>query len=1062
MTLPNTDIIARDAKGNLWAMTGEGATGLLQLQFFQPASAKTPSTSGGKAPGITGGFRQFAGHQLGVDAGGYDRSKALLIRFKVVFATRGHASVAERINVRHIPATIELPASPAHTAAAVIMATKTVSPAGTANLGDTLMYTVTITNTGDATATGVTFTDTIDPNTTLVGGSVNSQPIANLDTYTASGNIPISIAAPGVLTNDIDPDTGNNTGLTVTQVQGSGANVGVSTATTATGIGGVTGFVTLNANGSFTYEPPPGFTGANDTFTYQISDAGGKTDTTTVTITISQMVWFINNSGGGLNRGTFTNPFTTIASFNTANTGAAPNPQPGHFIALRRGTGTYTEADGVNLRDTQKLIGEAVQFNTVFTADANSSSAYNTFAGGTMTAPSIVTTAGNGVDLASGNTARGFNVGDTPGFFGFNGGAVGSPTINTVSVTGTGGAINVSTSGAFGSVVTFSTLESTSSPGANINLVSVTGTLGVTSGGTGLSGSAASSNAVNISGGTVSMTYPGNLTKSNSGALVSISGGHTTGTITFSGTLNASAGTGLQFDNADSTTSYNFTGTTTLNGGDAGIDILNGSAGTFSFGSNTSITSPTGTAFNVSGGSPTVTYSGNITQNNAARVVDIQGTTANTIIFSTGTITGGASSTGVHIGDTTAVNGNVSFANLNLGTSMARITNQAVTITNGTGTYSLGAVSIFTSGVQGIVATDADGTINSASGTVDATNARAINIDGPAGLTTLGMTLTRVSSTSSTTNGISIQDTNGSFTITGTGTAGSGGTIQDTTGRGGSFISASNITLKYMNFTNAGTTDLDADNSGLSTGDNLATNAAIHLQSVTTVTLDNLNLTGTMAEQGINGNTVSAFTLSNSSITNAGNGADEDNIHFYNMSGTSAITNTTLTHTSGGGDDNLNLQTQAGTLNLTISGGSATGTGGGVNQLGSGYLFGIRGTSNATITLSSANSSNNFSGGIVADAFDTATMDLTVSNSTSSGNNDQLSVSAGDSSNVDLNITGNTLSSVATGDFVVVSLLGSAFDTGYVFDAIITSTILPSQTDSRLMEYSSTMPAAGI
>jgi hypothetical protein len=33
--------------------------------------------------------------------------------------------------------------------------------------------------------------------------------------------------------------------------------------------------------------------------------------------------------------------------------------------------------------------------------------------------------------------------------------------------------------------------------------------------------------------------------------------------------------------------------------------------------------------------------------------------------------------------------------------------------------------------------------------------------------------------------------------------------------------------------------------------------------------------------------------------------------------------------------------------------------------------------------------------------------------------------------------TGNTLSSVATGDFVVVSLLGSAFDTGYTLDARI-------------------------
>src|SRR5204863_9680253 len=121
-----------------------------------------------------------------------------------------------------------------------------------------------------------------------------------------------------------------------------------------------------------------------------------------------------------------------------------------------------------------------------------------------------------------------------------------------------------STSGVFSNAVNFGTLESTSSPGANINLVSVTGTLGVNSVGTGLSGSAASSPAISISGGSVSLTYTGNVTKANAGSLVNVSGGHT-GTLTFStGTLNATAGDGLQFDNADG--SYNFSGTSTLNG----------------------------------------------------------------------------------------------------------------------------------------------------------------------------------------------------------------------------------------------------------------------------------------------------------------------------------------------------------------------------------------------------------------------------------------------------------------------------------------------------------------
>src|SRR6266404_6577121 len=204
---------------------------------------------------------------------------------------------------------------------AALTATKTDNTSVAVDPGATIMYTVVINNTGTVDLTNVNFTDTVDPNTTLVPGSVNSSPIAFDDTYPASGNIPIAPAA-SLLANDIDPDSGTNAGLTVTQVQGSAGNVGNPTNTTATGIGGVNGSVTVQVNGSFTYEPPPGFTGA-DTFTYQISDAAGKTGSGTVTINISNMVWFIDNTSVAANsRGTFSQPFKTIANFNTVNTGA--------------------------------------------------------------------------------------------------------------------------------------------------------------------------------------------------------------------------------------------------------------------------------------------------------------------------------------------------------------------------------------------------------------------------------------------------------------------------------------------------------------------------------------------------------------------------------------------------------------------------------------------------------------------------------------------------------------------------------------------------------------------
>ena len=455
------------------------------------------------------------------------------------------------------------------------------------------------------------------------------------------------------------------------------------------------------------------------------------------------------------------------------------------------------------------------------------------------------------------------------------------------------------------------------------------------------------------------------------------------------------------------------------------------------------ITPPVGTITRPTLGSGTATVGGTVTLNTNAVV--------KAVALSTGAGAGlndpAGAITGVAVDQvsvTTTTGTGVSLSSVAgtfvfTGLTTSGGTGASLTGSNAGSTFGFTGVAISSGANPGFAATGGGTvTVTGAANTIASTTGTALNVAnttiGAGGLTFLSI------SANGGANGIVLNTTgsSGGLTVTGTGTTdGSGGTIQNTTGRGVNAISTSSLVLKNMNLTSAGTTDLDATNGGLSTGDNLATNASIHLQSVIGATLDNLNISGTIAEQGINGNAVSDFVLANSSITNAGNEADEDGVHFYNMTGTSSITNTVLMSTvvtpnTTGGDDHLNLQMQSGTLNLTISGGSATNA-----NKGSGYLFGIRGTSTATINFTGANASNNFSGGIVADAFDSATMNLTVSNSTSSGNNDQLSVSAGDSSNVDLTATDNTLSSVATGDFVVVGLLGSAFDTGYVFDARI-------------------------
>ncbi|MCG8403774.1 MAG: Ig-like domain-containing protein, partial [Phycisphaerales bacterium] len=524
---------------------------------------------------------------------------------------------------------------------------------------------------------------------------VGTPPMAQNDGYTCTGNIAISLDAA----NGVFADNGNGAdegdAIMVTAVQGNPGNVGNATATNQMGLNNVAGSVTLNADGSFTYDPPPGFVG-NDTFTYTIDNAFGAPSMATVTINVSDMVWFIDeNAAGSQDRGTFSDPFTTVGAFNTAQGAARPNAIAGDIIFLH--TGSYLGTDGINLANNQQLFGQGVNITTVFTADANSAAPYPPAQG---VRPTISATAGNGIDLASGNTVRGLNIGNTPNNTGINGTNVGTCTINGMNLVGLGQSIDIDTGNLD---ITLDTLTSTNSPAEGIDLNNCTGTFVAGQ----LSPSAinnATGDSVRINGGTVGVTYTGGITHSAAGqAAVSISGGHSTGTVTFqTGTISATNGTGLQFDNADGT--YNFNGTTTLNGGDAGIDILNGSNGTFTFGANTSITSPSGlTAFNVdvsTGGD--VTYDGTITQNTAATAIRVNEKSGGTVDFN-GMIT-------ANTGGATAVN----------------------LINNAGGTINFdGGLDIDATSGTGISATGG-GTVNvtGTSNTIDTTTGRAVNING--------------------------------------------------------------------------------------------------------------------------------------------------------------------------------------------------------------------------------------------------------------------------------------------------------------------------------------------
>jgi hypothetical protein len=145
-----------------------------------------------------------------------------------------------------------------------------------ADPGSVVTYTAVISNSG-SDATGVSFSDTIDPNTTLVGGSLKISPLAFPKSFNVKQNSQLNASAPGALTND--------TGMPAPTV---GGIVGCADVTAPFACGtSASGTVTVNSDGSFTYNPPSAaFIGA-DTFTYTATNGQLPNDTATVTLNVA-------------------------------------------------------------------------------------------------------------------------------------------------------------------------------------------------------------------------------------------------------------------------------------------------------------------------------------------------------------------------------------------------------------------------------------------------------------------------------------------------------------------------------------------------------------------------------------------------------------------------------------------------------------------------------------------------------------------------------------------------------------------------------------------------------
>ena len=714
--------------------------------------------------------------------------------------------------------------------------------------------------------------------------AVGSRPGAVADVYNATGNISINttiVSGNDLLANDL----GDN--ITVTMVQGSAMNIGMATATSDGGS------VVVQANGEFHYTPPTGFTG-NDTFTYTVGNGFGNSSQATVTIMVSDLIYFMDDAAAASGDGSLAKPYQSIAEHN-----GAP-PAANSYLFIKDNGNSYS--GNLTLGSGQTVIGEG-STGTLFgmgsltgitLATLSTNMTYST-TGMNSDRPQIVNPGGSAVTLNSGNTITGLSIGNRMTYaFTDNGASVGTLSLKESEVTGTGGGVKIENGGTLD--INLTNL-STSGGSYGLWLKNTSGSVMV-SGGT-ITNPIAS--AITVDGGSVDFTFTSSsISQSVNTNTVSVLGGHS-GVLTYSGTINTTNGNGLQFNNADG--QYNFNSTVTLNGGDAGIDIVGGSGGSFTF-SNTTITNPSGTAFNVSNSNANVNYSGgNITQNTTASGVVVN---SNTSIVKIGAQLN--LNTGTHPGIDVSGGGTIEITNSNNSVKTTSIT--AITID---------ATTIGASGV----------TLKSVSSN-GASRGIYLNNAGPA--------------------------SGGFFTVTGTGTAdGTGGTIQNITNRGVEIVNTDKVTLKNMNFTNVGTMNGSGTCDGL---DNIGCNAGIYGAQSDDIVLDNLLLNGGV-QIGINGKDINNWSLANSTVQGFGNQINEHGIYMRELTGNVVINSSTIKTSA---ERNVLIKTSSGSLNFISN--SATYSQTSMTLGADGLEFGINGTATATIDIDDCNFLQNRTNGL--------------------------------------------------------------------------------------------------
>jgi len=842
---------------------------------------------------------------------------------------------------------------------------------GTPTQTGTFPIVVTVTDVNGCDGTGATYTLAVAPvaNADSYSNAVDNTHLVLTGGTTATPSTPSVQIAGSIRTNDLPA-----------------GNVTVVSGVFATTAGGS---VTLAADGTFLYTPPvnSGIAAITlDTFSYTVtSNTGGTGPVTsapaTVTINLANRVWYVKNDAAGGGNGQSHLPFNTLASAQTASTAndhvfvyvgdAVTTNQNAGFVLkngqrlLGHGLALVVNTHTLVAAATQPQIGNSGGIGVTIGNAVNTTIAGLSIAGSTNAIGMTTSAAAAGTTTITSNTIRGAGAEgiDVNLNAGTSGTLVLAVTNNAWNTAGThaGNAIDiVRTAGTLNLNVSSNTnILSTSGAGININgVITVTGfdsnSVHANTTGQGIVVNTAtfdsdpvSAGFQSVTGGTTNIGQSGNGVGTAGMTLTTVAGDlsftdlniyadNGSGlSLTSTGPANLSGATGMRLAVAANAGDIIATGGPAVSVNNATIDLrLNSMSSTnttttgvslisvsdstgpvtsalFSAPSGSTITTTagaTGPAFNVSGGNTGVSYAGTITNNaTGGRAVSVS------------TWAGDDATDDMTFSGAIDENGSGILLNGNAGT-------RSVTFSGG--------LDIDTTTGEGFAATSNTFASLTITGTNDitSTSATALRVTstpiGAGHLTFRNISSGNATAAADPVNGIVIDSTgaSGSLRVQGTGSANTGGTIQNTTGHAISLNSTLHPQFAWMNIQNIG-------------------------------------------RSGIDGFGVTNFTLGNSTINNVGTAAagqyEESNISFNDggaftgssVSGTVSISNNTLTNARRHGVD---IQNGTGTIsNLTIQNNIITSSTSAAASLGHGILVFTQGSAATNAHLTTATISGN-------------------------------------------------------------------------------------------------------